>query len=78
MAVLLQYFSGPKEWTGVALFVMAVMNVRHALTQQDEAFDLPEETATDRLCRQIRFVEMRIWVLGWYLFGAIALLIFFV
>lgn len=79
MEPLLQYFkSNPNVLVGCLLLVMVLFNVRHALKQQDAAFDMPEDTDVNRICRQIRMLETRVWSMGWKLFAAVALLLLFI
>jgi hypothetical protein len=79
MKNILHYFlSHPSVWAGVCLLFCAFINHRHAEKQQDEAFNMPESNETDRLCRQIRLLETRIWLQTWWIIAAIAIGILFI
>lgn len=77
--MLLEYInSSPKIIVGIMLAVGAVINAWHAGKQQDKAFDMPANSDTERICRQIRLLETRIWVIGFWVVFSIGLIIIFV
>jgi hypothetical protein len=54
---------------------LALVNVRHASKQQEAAWDMPDDKDTEIICRQIRLLETRVWIMGWSIIGAMGLLI---
>ena len=69
--------SNPYAWIKglVALVILAValVNLRNAEEQQDMALDMDRRSAADRICRQIRLLETRVWTQTWSLITVITL-----
>jgi len=70
--------SSPKIIAGIMLSIGGAINAWHAGKQQDKAFDMPENSDAERICRQIRLLETRIWVIGFWVVFSIGLIIIFV
>jgi hypothetical protein len=68
----------PASWLAIGLMVAALLNHRHAEKQQDVAFNMPQETDTDRICRHISLLETRVWVQSWWIIAAISVILFFI
>ncbi len=67
-----------QNWAGLILIFTAWVNQRHAEKMLEKAFDMPEDTKTDRICRQIQMLENRVWSQSWWIFFAIGVVVFFV
>lgn len=79
MDTIIDYIkNNPGSIAGICLVIIAFMNARHATEQQDAAFDMPESSDTEKICRQIRLLETRIWVLGHWIVLSIGLVLIFV
>jgi hypothetical protein len=69
--------SNPYAWikglVALIILVVALVNLRNAEEQQDMAFDMDRNTAADRICRQIRLLETRVWTQTWSLITVITL-----
>jgi hypothetical protein len=75
----LQYvISHPSAWVGLFLLLCFFINGRHAEKQQDRAWDMPVDNATDRVCRQIHLLETRVWVMSWWIIGGIGVVLIFI
>ena len=70
--------SHPSSWIGIVLLLVAFINNRHAVKQQEAAWDMPDDTDTQKICRQLRLLETRIWVLGWWIIAAIGTILLFI
>ncbi len=70
--------SNPGTIAGILLLIVAFLNSRRATEQQDTAFDMPENTDTDRICRHIRLLETRVWVIGHWIVFSIGLVLVFI
>ena len=75
MNSFIDHLINPGALLGLLLCIIALVNVRHATSQQDAVWDMPEDTDTEKTCRQIRLLETRVWVIGWEIIGAIGILI---
>ncbi len=69
--------SSPYAWikglVALVILVVALVNLRHAEEQQDIALDMNRNSAADRICRQIRLLETRVWIQTWSLITVITL-----
>jgi|GEM_PF-5714884 len=63
---------------GLCLVLIATLNSRLAAQQQDEAYNMPEDSDTEKICRQIRMLETRIWLLSYWIIIALGLILVFV
>ena len=78
MNPLFEYLkSHPSSLVGIVLLLVAYINHRHAVKQQDAAFDMPDDTDTQKICRQIRLLETRVWILSWWIVAAIGTILLF-
>ena len=73
MDSLLSNLKSSSPWIGIGLLLISVLNHRHAVKQQDEAWDMEPDTETGMICRQIRLLETRVWVQSWWIISAIAI-----
>lgn len=79
MDIVVDYIKNtPGAIAGICLVIIFFMNARHATEQQDAAFDMPENSDTERICRHIRLLETRIWVLGHWIVLSIGLILIFI
>jgi len=79
MDTLIEYIkSNPGVIPGIILVVIAFLDAQHASEQQDAAFDMPENSDTEKICRHIRLLETRIWLLGHWIVLSIGLVLIFV
>ena len=62
---------------GVFLIISSYFNGRHAEKQQDLAFEMPDNSDAEKICRQIRLLETRVWVLGHTIVCALGLILIF-
>ena len=51
----------PASWFGIVLIVTALINYKRAEKQHDEVWAMSEESNTDRICKQIRLLDIRVW-----------------
>ena len=63
---------------GFGILILAFINGGHASTQQDIAWDMSTDTGTAKICRQIRLLETRIWVLGWWVMAGVGAIVIFI
>jgi len=67
-----------KDGIGVLVVISSCVNIRHSEKQIDKAFDMPENTQTDRICRQIRMLETRVWSQSWEIVLCFGLVVIFI
>ena len=67
-----------KDVFGVLIMITASVNTRHSEKQIDKAFDMSEDTKTDRICRQIRMLETRVWSQSWEIIFCIGVVVVFI
>ena len=78
MNIILEHIkSSPSAWIGIGFVIAAIVNHRQSCKIQDEAWDMPEETDADKICRQVSLLETSIRIQSWWLVMALGAILIF-